>query len=80
MDIYFDTLIHLPLGTVESVREIDGIVYFKIELLNKAINCLNCKKKIDEIHEIEYGLIREISVLGSKEYLQVRRRQVDNSD
>jgi transposase len=75
MDIYLDTLIHLPWATVESFREIDGIVYFKIGLLNEEINCLNCQKKIDEIHQIEYGLIRDLPVFGRKVYLQVPRRQ-----
>jgi hypothetical protein len=40
MDIYLDTLIHLPWATVESFREIDGIVYFKIGLLNEEIKAL----------------------------------------
>ena len=50
MEIYLDTLINLPWATVESFREIDGIVYFKIGLLKEEINCINCEKKIEEIY------------------------------
>ena len=69
MDIYLDTLIHLPWATVESYREIDGIDYYKIEILNQENNCLNWQKKIDEIHQREYGLIRDLPVIGRKVYL-----------
>ena len=75
MDIYLDTLIHFLWSTVESFREIDGIVYFKIGLLNEVINCVNCQMKIVEIHQIEYVLIRDLPVFSRKVYLQVPRRQ-----
>ena len=75
MDIYLDIRIHLTCATVESQREIDGIVYFKTGLLNEEINCLNCQKTIDEIHQIQYALIRDLPFLGRKIYLQVPRRQ-----
>ena len=50
MDIYLDTLIHLPCATVESFREIEEIVYFKNGLLNEENNYINYQKKSDEIN------------------------------
>jgi len=75
MDIYLDTLLNLPWATVESFREIDDFVYFKIDLINEEIHCPHCHKIITEIHQIEYVLIRDLSVFGKKVYLQVPRRQ-----
>jgi transposase len=75
MNIYLDTLLNLPWATVESFREIDDFVYFKIDLINEEIHCPHCHKIITEIHQIEYVLIRDLSVFGKKVYLQVPRRQ-----
>jgi transposase len=75
MDIYLDTLLHLPFATVESFREVDDFTYFKIGLINEEISCPHCQKIISEIRQIEYVLIRDLSVFGKKVYLQVPRRQ-----
>jgi transposase len=75
MDIYLDTLLHLPFATVESFREIGNFTYFKIGLINEEIHCPHCQEIITEIHQTEYVLIRDLSVFGKKVYLQVPRRQ-----
>jgi len=80
MDIYLDTLLHLPFATVESFREIDDFIYLKIGLINEEIFCPHCQKKITEIHQTEYVLIRDLSVFGRKVYLKVPRRQFYCSD
>jgi transposase len=75
MDIYLDTLLHLPNATVESFREVEDFIYWKIGLINEEINCPHCQKRIAEIHQVEYVLIRDLPVFGRKVYLQVPRRQ-----
>jgi transposase len=75
MDIYLDTLLHLPFATVESFREIDNFIYFKIGLINEEIICPHCQKKISDIHQVEHVLIRDLPVFGRKVYLRVPRRQ-----
>jgi len=80
MDIYLDTLLHLPHATVESFREVEDFIYFKIGLINEEINCLHCEKRIAEINQVEFVLIRDLSVFGRKVYLEVPRRQFYCSD
>jgi transposase len=80
MDIYLDTLLHLPYATVESFREVEDFIYFKIGLINEEINCPHCEKRIAEIHQVEYVLVRDLPVFGRKVYLQVPRRQFYCSD
>ena len=75
MDIYLDTLLHLPFATVENFQEVDNFIYFKIGLINEEIECSHCQKKLTEIHQKEYVLIRDLSVFGRKVYLRVPRRQ-----
>ena len=64
MDIYLDTLLHLPFATVESFREIDDFIYFKIGLINEEIFCPYCQKKITEIHQTEY-ILQHFSIQSS---------------
>jgi transposase len=80
MDIYLDTLLHLPDATVESFREVEDFIYLKIGLINEEINCPHCRKRIAEIHQVEYVLVRDLPVFGRKVYLQVPRRQFYCSD
>ena len=56
MDIYLDTLLHLPFATIESFQEVDNFIYFKIGLINEEIKCCHCQKKLTEIHQKEYVL------------------------
>ena len=57
MDIYLDTLLHLPFATVENFQEVDNFIYFKIGLIigliNEEIECPHCQKKLTEIHQTE---------------------------
>jgi transposase len=80
MDIYLDTLLHLPEATVERFREVEDFIYLKIGLINEEINCPHCQKRIAKIHQVEYVLIRELPVFGRKVYLQMPRRQFYCSD
>jgi transposase len=75
MDIHLDTLLHLPDATVESFREVEDFIYFKIGLINEEINCPHYQTRIAEIHQVEYVLIRDLPVFGRKVYLPVPRRQ-----
>jgi transposase len=54
---------------------VDNFIYFKIGLINEEIECSHCQKKLTEIHQKEYVLIRDLSVFGRKVYLRVPRRQ-----
>ena len=52
MDIYLDTLLHLPFATVESFQEVDNFIYFKIGLINEEIECSHCQKKRNRSEEV----------------------------
>lgn len=65
---------------MESFREVEDFIYLKIGLINEEINCPHCRKRIAEIHQVEYVLVRDIPVFGRKVYLQVPRRQFGSSE
>lgn len=75
MDIYLDTLIHLPYITVDGCREVDGTVFLKLQCLNDTIECPECGARLDRINQTEEVLIRDLPVFGKPVYLQVPRRQ-----
>ncbi len=75
MDIYLDTLIHLPYITVDGCREVDGTVFLKLKCLNDTINCPECGARLDRINQTEEILVRDLPVFGKPVYLQVPRRQ-----
>ena len=52
MDIYLDTLLHLPFATVENFQEVDNFIYFKIGLINEEIECSHCQKKRNRSEEV----------------------------
>ncbi|MEP1080366.1 transposase family protein [Leptolyngbya sp. PL-A3] len=75
MDFYLDSLLHLPYVTVDGYKEVDGTVVLKLRYLNETICCPGCGASLDEIHQVEYILIRDLPVFGKPIYLQVPRRQ-----
>lgn len=75
MDIYLDTLLHLPYMTVDSCREVDGTVFLKLNCLNQTIICPECGAELEQINQREEVLIRDLPVFGKPVYLQVPRRQ-----
>lgn len=75
MDIYLDTLLHLPYITVDGFQEVDGTVVLKLKCLNDTISCPHCKARLERINQTECVLIRDLPVFGKPVYLQVPRRQ-----
>lgn len=75
MDIHLDKLLELPNTTVENCLEIEEHVVLQLKLVNEGIFCPNCGQKIDKINQIEYSLIRDLSIVGKPVFLRVPRRQ-----
>jgi transposase len=75
MWINFDQLLDLPNVTVVNYQKIDETVFLKLNLLNETIECPNCHQILDRINQTEYNLVRDLSILGNKVYLEVPRRQ-----
>ena len=75
MDIYLDTLLHLPHITVDGCNEVDGAVFLKLKCLNETISCQHCGETVERINQAEVVLIRDLPVFGKPVYLQVPRRQ-----
>lgn len=75
MDIYLDTLLHLPDMTVAGFKEVDGIVFLRLDCLNETITCPECGMTLDEINQTEMILVRDLPVFGKPVYLRVPRRQ-----
>lgn len=75
MDIYLDTLLHLPYMTVESCREVDGTALLKLKCLNETIQCPHCGATLERINQTEVVLVRDLPVFGKPVYLQVPHRQ-----
>ena len=75
MWINLDELLGLPKVTVVNYREIDGALFLKLKMKNEVMECPNCHKELEDINQIEYNLVRDLSLLGKKVYLEVPRRQ-----
>jgi transposase len=75
MWINFDQLLDLPNVTVVNYKKIDQTIFLKFALLNETIECPNCHQILDTINQTEYNLVRDLSILGNKVYLEVPRRQ-----
>jgi transposase len=75
MDIYLDTLLHLPYITVDGCREVDGTVFLKLKYLNDTIDCPECGARLERINQTKEVLIRDLPVFGKPVYLQVPHRQ-----
>lgn len=75
MDFYLDSLLHLPYVTVDGCKEVEGTVVLKLKFINETICCPDCHATLDEIHQVEEVLIRDLPVFGKAVYLQVPRRQ-----
>lgn len=75
MWINLDELLDLPKVTVVNYEEIEGVLFLKLRMKNEEIECPNCHQKIEEINQTEYNLVRDLSILGKRVYLEVPRRQ-----
>ena len=70
-----DELLGLTKVTVVNYREIDGALFLKLKMKSEVMECPNCHKELEDINQIEYNLVRDLSLLGKKVYLEVPRRQ-----
>ena len=75
MDIYLDSLLHLPYVTVESCIRQDAEVLLKLRLLNPSSACPHCKQSSTEIHQTRFIVVRDLSISGQATYLRVPRPQ-----
>ena len=74
MWINFDQLLDLPNVTVVNYQKIAQTIFLKLALLNETIECPNCHQTLDRINQTEYNLVRDLSILGNRVYLEVPRR------
>ena len=74
MWINFDQLLDLPNVTVVNYQKIAQTIFLKLALLNETIECHNCHQILDRINQTEYNLVRDLSILGNRVYLEVPRR------
>jgi hypothetical protein len=74
MWINFDQLLDLPNVTVVNYQKIEQTIFLKLALLNETIECPNCHQILDRINQTEYNLVRDLSILGNRVYLEVPRR------
>jgi transposase len=70
-----DTLLNLPLVTVEHFADVDGYYVLNLRLLNPTISCIHCGQEVDRIQQINYILIRDLSISGRCVILKVPRRR-----
>jgi len=75
MDSQLDLLLNLPNIKVEYCREIEGHILLQLGCLNNRIDCPHCGHKIERINQVEYRLIRDLSIVGKPVFLRVPRRQ-----
>jgi hypothetical protein len=67
MWINLDELLGLPKVTVVNYREIDGALFLKLKMKNEVMECPNCHKELEDINQIEYNLVRDLSELVSSD-------------
>lgn len=75
MDSELDLLLDLPNIKVEYFREIEGHILLQLGCLDNHIDCPHCGHKIERINQVEYRLIRDLSIVGKPVFLRVPRRQ-----
>jgi hypothetical protein len=73
MWINFDQLLDLPNVTVVNYQKIAQTIFLKLALLNETIECPNCHQTLDRINQTEYNIVRDLSILGNRVYLEVPR-------
>ena len=75
MDFHLNYLLNLPKATVFTCYRETGFTFLQLNLLNEGIDCPNCQKYTDIIHQTSYTLMRDLSIFGSGVYLKVPRRK-----
>jgi transposase len=75
MNFHLESLLNLPNVSVFTCHKEVGFTVIHLQLVNEGINCPNCQKYTDVIHQTSHILIRDLSIIGSGVYLKVPRRK-----
>jgi transposase len=75
MDLHLETLLNLPLATIESCQIQDNTVTLTLGLLNEQCNCPYCQTPSEELKRNRPSLVRDLPVFAFTVYLKVPRRQ-----
>jgi transposase len=75
MDWNLNRLLKLPNMIIIKVQEIEDMICLHLESIKDGINCPNCGKYTDNIHQTRSVLVRDLSICGNGVYLKIPRRQ-----
>ena len=75
MDLHLETLLNLPLTTIESCQIQDNTATLTITLINEQCNCPYCQTPSEELKRNRPSLVRDLPVFAFTVYLKVPRCQ-----
>ncbi|AKG22493.1 transposase family protein [Calothrix sp. 336/3] len=75
MDLHLTQLLNLPAVNVESYQYKEDSIYFRLSIVTKGIYCPCCLTYTEELHQVRFITVRDLSAWGKKVYLQLPRRQ-----
>lgn len=75
MDIRLDALLNLPWVTIESCTIREQVIYLRLEVLKDTCECPHCGQANQEINQVRYRSVRDLSISGRTTYLEVPSRQ-----
>jgi transposase len=75
MNLNIEDFLNLPSVKVVGGGKISDFYALQLQLTNAEINCPNCQKKLETIHQIRHILVRDLSISGIEVYLKVPRRR-----
>jgi transposase len=75
MNLNIDSFLNLPKVKVIDGGQISNFYLLQLQLTNQDINCPNCQKHLNVLHQVRYILVRDLSISGMEVYLKVPRRK-----
>lgn len=75
MNLNIENFLNLPSIKVVGGGKISNFYALQLQFTNEGINCPDCEKYLDTIHQVRYILARDLSISGMEVYLKVPRRK-----
>jgi transposase len=75
MNLNIDDFLNLPQVKILAGGKVSDFWALQLQLTNQGINCPDCEKYLDVVHQTKYILVRDLPICGMEVYLKVPRRR-----
>jgi transposase len=75
MTLNLDSFLNLPEVKILSGGKVSDFWALQLQLTNQGINCPECEKYLDVVHQTKYVLVRDLPICGIEVYLKVPKRR-----